>query len=506
MSSTGLFEAIGEGRYMQVKYHVDSGVAVNCRNERGLTPLVAALYVDEAKKRRKIFHYLLKLGANFLDVDRGTTRRDVLTWACYLGRYNEVDWLVERMAGIFGLLRPDSDGRTSLHYAVLRHDPPVVERLCEAVRRFGDSSVDIYDAFGFTPFLYSLKMNAEDCEQLLLEIGGANPNQWDKQHGLHAWQWREIGKLTDTYAMRRKIAAFKAQSRLDQLRATEFDQEQADVDTQRPTIHNGSLFSKPSPVTTIVEAFHIPTIHKSHSVPVSSKQLESDSIKSKYKPRDVSAKRQGSRSLSFVDKLELPRLQPFSVVTVSSDTSVIRKMAEKKAAGTARKYKERVRDTGAVCERDDGYSSSLETDDVSTDQALAAIAHDNRDSLLMKSFCNLINVWSKNLSLEALRPDAKLIIRQKLLLEAKRQQEDAELQAAQRRSRRSSSLAAAVVTGPSSRDGRRMSMFSSPQQQHQNRRHTIMPGALMSLCLLQERNSGSRPTSSGKAFHVIQEE
>lgn len=78
-----------QGRVKGTKFLLDHSVSVNSKNDYGFNVLIAALHIDDAKKRRKMFQLLMRSGADpfFKDATRG---RSVLHWACMLGCHEQV--------------------------------------------------------------------------------------------------------------------------------------------------------------------------------------------------------------------------------------------------------------------------------------------------------------------------------------------------------------------------------------------------------------------------------
>ena len=518
---------------MHVKLYMESGVSVNARGPQGYTPLVAAMHLTDEKKRRKMFNYLMKSGANFLDVDRGSTRRDVLAWACYLGRMYEIDCLMAKMEGVFGLLRPDRDERTSLHYAVLRNDATTVKKLCEAVTRF-NGSVDVYDSVGFTPYLYALKLGYTVCEQILLEVGKANPNQSDRVHGLAASQWKEIGGQKDAYVVRRKIAAYKAFGRLAQLKASGFDPDQVKVvqsSLEKATleqinscrINNYSSSNSDSSNSSISS-----NINSSNNMNINSNNNNNSNSNSNNKNNNINSNNNNnSPNTKIPEEIFFPVLQksvgvprkhsPFdSAYTVSNNRSHIDGVAMNRSLqdnlpalnqsqtssldgninGSVLKRRRKLK------EAKQKNKNSILKSDMSRIDTDSSFTLDNRGSELMRSFYNLLEIWSRS-RLETLRPDAKQVIQQKVLLE-EQQKREADMQKL-RQSRRASSLATAILT--SSRDGRRLSTFA-PQALSNNiqpRRHSTAVAGNVGQDRSGSSQNNSRPPSRD-LFGTIPEE
>lgn len=88
--STQLFRAAFKGNLSQVVAILRLGVNANTTNDRGQNLLMAAIFIPDDAKRRRIVDYLIhEANVDCKTVDK-TTGRDVLGWAAYLGRHEEV--------------------------------------------------------------------------------------------------------------------------------------------------------------------------------------------------------------------------------------------------------------------------------------------------------------------------------------------------------------------------------------------------------------------------------
>ncbi len=126
-----LLQAVSECRIQHVKTLLGFGMNLTqvMNNTSGEGVLVTALKIEDCRKRGKMFNFLLKNGANHNEVDRHT-KRDVITWACYLGRENEIRKLLDSCQGDIELCRKDKYGFTCLHYAAMFGLKDAVYQLC----------------------------------------------------------------------------------------------------------------------------------------------------------------------------------------------------------------------------------------------------------------------------------------------------------------------------------------------------------------------------------------
>jgi ankyrin repeat protein len=92
-----------------------------------------ALRIDHQAKRRRMFRFLLRRGANPNDADL-KTGRNALMWCCALRRADQVKLLLEH-SGEFDFSQTDHDGQTALHLAVQSMDHHIVELVASEMQR-----------------------------------------------------------------------------------------------------------------------------------------------------------------------------------------------------------------------------------------------------------------------------------------------------------------------------------------------------------------------------------
>lgn len=135
-----LNEATRKGRIFMVNYLLDTKrVDINEQDSKGQTPLINACLLtdDMANTRRKLLRLLLSKKANVNIVDN--TGRDVLMWACHLGRVDVVKILFARSLMDLNFVCVDTFGNTALHYVSSKGDFALTNMLVEAMKSFGVS-------------------------------------------------------------------------------------------------------------------------------------------------------------------------------------------------------------------------------------------------------------------------------------------------------------------------------------------------------------------------------
>lgn len=169
--TSSLIAAVGDCRYIQARLLIDQGVTINCRDRRGSTPLLAALQIADSRRRARMFRWLLQQGADRDYIDR-CTGRDLLGWTAFYDCTDELSYLLKTDDGCIDVLWRDKHGRTALHYAALHANSPMVLLLTQYAAKYG-LSVDVPDCSGLTPYMLAELLGHDDCEQLLVEEGGA---------------------------------------------------------------------------------------------------------------------------------------------------------------------------------------------------------------------------------------------------------------------------------------------------------------------------------------------
>ena len=177
MSSEAILKAVKGCKIQQLRILLKYGAK--------LTPygiLLESLMIDQPDKRKIMFRFLIRNGANYNEVD--ATGRDVLLWACYLGRITQVKHLLENFPGDLNLCRRDNYGSTGLHYAVELGLKDVVEELCKAMVKF-NLSVDIANRDGNSPYIVAKILNRPEIMTILVNNGNASPWQIIRSYDGH---------------------------------------------------------------------------------------------------------------------------------------------------------------------------------------------------------------------------------------------------------------------------------------------------------------------------------
>ncbi|KAH9502574.1 hypothetical protein Btru_069035 [Bulinus truncatus] len=205
-----LIQAIMSGSQRKIHRLLDRGVHINSKNDFGFGALVAALHVEDEKKRKRLFHFLLDHGASYTARDERHDR-SVLLWACVMGRNDQVRVLLEETGGDISLNDKDLEGNTAMHHAVLTGNLPLVEILTNGHLRFG-VSVDVEDKLGFTPYLLARRLGHKHIAAHLNTKGLASVGHGDLQFRSPR-EWSQIGKFE-----RRKAAAFRIEDTINTAR------------------------------------------------------------------------------------------------------------------------------------------------------------------------------------------------------------------------------------------------------------------------------------------------
>ncbi|XP_076442133.1 uncharacterized protein LOC143281079 [Babylonia areolata] len=191
-SSNNLFQAVLKGRVRSTEYLLDRGTSVDGRNDYGFSVLTAALHVDNAKRRDTMFRLLLERGADphFKD---DTHERNVLHWACILGRAEQVEVLLREVAADLDLRDRDLGSYTALHHAVMAGHLPVVTLLVDIHRKFG-VTVDLADNLGLTPYLHAKRLGYREVAECLHSKGQASLGHGDLLFRTPR-EWSQIGRF-----------------------------------------------------------------------------------------------------------------------------------------------------------------------------------------------------------------------------------------------------------------------------------------------------------------------
>jgi ankyrin repeat protein len=149
---------------------LDSGASCNEVDDCGQTPLIRAIFVDQARSRVKIIRLLLKRGALVSKSD--VVGRGAVSWACLYGRDFEVDVLLENADIDLDLNKLDINCQSALFHAVCSGNAACVKLMVQALRRY-DMDVDIADCNGTSPLMQALKCGYDVCASILIHYGKA---------------------------------------------------------------------------------------------------------------------------------------------------------------------------------------------------------------------------------------------------------------------------------------------------------------------------------------------
>lgn len=190
--ANSFFQAVIKGSINKVKHQLNRGHSINSKNDYGMSPLVAALHIEDDMRRSRMFCLLLEKGCSYKTRDVSHDR-PVLHWACVLGQVPEVKTLLEETAGDIKLSEKDGEGYTALHHAVKIGSLPIVQSLVDYHVKFG-VSVDLPDKMGLTPYIHARRLGYRDVATILREQGLASLGHGDNLFRSPR-EWSQIGKF-----------------------------------------------------------------------------------------------------------------------------------------------------------------------------------------------------------------------------------------------------------------------------------------------------------------------
>ena len=176
--ANSIHDVVQNGRLQQLKFLLNFGVEINDKNGGSL--LLTALRIPNEKVRENMFNFLLRKGVSCEKTD-SETGRDVLLWACELGREVQVVRLIDQCLGDLNFTRKDRYGYTCLHYAVRRRSVMVVRQIARSMHSFG-LSVDVPDLDGATPYIQARRLGYVEIQQVLVSEGKASLTQFDMKY------------------------------------------------------------------------------------------------------------------------------------------------------------------------------------------------------------------------------------------------------------------------------------------------------------------------------------
>ena len=173
--TTSFLQAVKDCRYIHAKLLLERGVSIDCQNANGLTPLVIALRIPDDRRRARMFKWLLRMGADVSCIDT-KVHRDLLTWAVYYNRTDEVKCILDQDEGIINFQHQDKYGRTAMHYAAIHNNIDCLQWLVNLSVKY-ELAVDIRDNEGLTPYLVACIMEHDQSKDILVGTGHAITSQ-----------------------------------------------------------------------------------------------------------------------------------------------------------------------------------------------------------------------------------------------------------------------------------------------------------------------------------------
>ena len=213
------FNAVLKCHFSKIKFLLEHGVSVDVTDDRGQNLLVMALFVDDDEKRDRMFRFLVRRGVDCCARDI-MCDRDVLSWACCLGREAQVQMILQTTMGEIDLMRPDGQGNTPLHHATKAGHPQLVRMLVDLMNKYR-LSVDVCDNAGLTPYIHARRLGHHLVADILLQEGRASAQQFDTITFRNGDDWEKIGLKERLYLARlerqREFAKYKIKGRVPPL-------------------------------------------------------------------------------------------------------------------------------------------------------------------------------------------------------------------------------------------------------------------------------------------------
>nr|XP_060617017.1 ankyrin repeat domain-containing protein 63 [Anolis sagrei ordinatus] len=177
-STRTFLSAMASGRLRLARFVLDAleGAFVDCRAERGRTPLMLAVLLPEPGARLAFARLLLERGAA-ADL-RDDTGRSALSLACERGDLEAAQLLVRHGADPDA---PDAEGRSPLMYAAGRGHSALLEWLLRAFRRLGQLGLDRADRRGRTALQWAREAGHARCVRALRQAGASPAAQEDQE-------------------------------------------------------------------------------------------------------------------------------------------------------------------------------------------------------------------------------------------------------------------------------------------------------------------------------------
>ncbi|CAD5116157.1 unnamed protein product [Dimorphilus gyrociliatus] len=209
-SGTLMLDAVKSCRFKQVKFLARNGLAPTRDS------LIAALRIEDGQRRLKMFRILLPKFRNYNDIEE-ESGRDVMTWACALGRRTEALLLLKEIGADTKLTLRDQNGRSPLHYACERGDVELTEAVACALQKYG-LNADFEDSNGYTPYTLASRAGHNKCTDILIEKDQITRQNADESITTKRIQIEKMNK-----ERKQKIIELKTFGRLPALVKAEFN-------------------------------------------------------------------------------------------------------------------------------------------------------------------------------------------------------------------------------------------------------------------------------------------
>lgn len=216
VNSPGIIQAVKQCRYRQLKLLLDFGQKLENKTD---STLIAALQIEDSRKRSKMFSFLLRRGADCCFVDN-KTGRSVLIWTVFQNRTQQLKQLIERAEPDLNFLMKDKNGKTALHYAAVCDNPEACSILCESMTSFG-LSLDTADSDGVSPYLHAKRLTLNGVMNVL-ERYGACPTQFDVQKMFSSERLPEIRSASNTSSGSRNDSLLRMLGKLSEQKTTSY--------------------------------------------------------------------------------------------------------------------------------------------------------------------------------------------------------------------------------------------------------------------------------------------
>ena len=181
-----LVKAIERKRFKQAKILLELGDDVNQQEKlSGRTPLLAVCFIEDENLACRITKKLLSRGADVCLQD--VQGMSPLMQACKLGKEKLAKVLIQSDECDFGAT--DIKGNTALIYSIDAGKSRITKALTEAMNAYDVRAADKPNRKGETPLIRAMKLQQNDCMEVLLSDGKASPHARDFDLKLNAREW-----------------------------------------------------------------------------------------------------------------------------------------------------------------------------------------------------------------------------------------------------------------------------------------------------------------------------